>query len=176
MHQNKDITSSYYLRLQQCFMRMRIYVICKYTLKYHWKISKTFTYLANIYICLFDWSYSSNSRIFHSFGDVTIAWKSCKFWPMLGTYGHWAVRVLQRATPIVTRDICLYICNGHLQGPVILTPIAESIAVKLSLPVFTTWIRCGCDSNTQPFACAKHNEICVRISTVISILYLIVLL
>ena len=67
------MTSSFYLRLQHCFMRMYIYVICKKTLKYHWKISKTYTYLANIYICLFDWSYSSHSRIFHPVGDVTIA-------------------------------------------------------------------------------------------------------
>ena len=28
--------------------------------------------------------------------------------------------------------------NGHLQGPVTLTPIAERLTVKLSLPVFTT--------------------------------------
>ena len=28
--------------------------------------------------------------------------------------------------------------NGHLRGPVTLTPIAERLAVELSLPVFTT--------------------------------------
>ena len=28
--------------------------------------------------------------------------------------------------------------NGHLRGPMILTPIAERLAVELSLPVFTT--------------------------------------
>ena len=28
--------------------------------------------------------------------------------------------------------------NGHLQGPVTLTPVAERLAVVLSLPVFTT--------------------------------------
>ena len=28
--------------------------------------------------------------------------------------------------------------NGHLRGPVTLTPVAERLAVELSLPVFTT--------------------------------------
>ena len=28
--------------------------------------------------------------------------------------------------------------------------IAEGLAVELSLPVFTTWVYCGWDSNTQP--------------------------
>ena len=28
--------------------------------------------------------------------------------------------------------------NGHLRGPVTLTPFAERLAVELSLPVFTT--------------------------------------
>ena len=42
--------------------------------------------------------------------------------------------------------------NGHLRGPVTLTPIAERLAVELSLPVFTTWVCCGWDSNTQPSA------------------------
>ena len=45
------------------------------------------------------------SRIFHSYGYVTIAVKDCKFSPMLGTHGNWAVRVLLRATPTETRDI-----------------------------------------------------------------------
>ena len=37
--------------------------------------------------------------------DVTV--KGCKFLPLLGTHGHRAVRVLQRATPTMTRDIRL---------------------------------------------------------------------
>ena len=39
-----------------------------------------------------------------------------------------AVSVLYRATPTVTRDIRY---NGHLRGPVTLTPIAELLAVEL---------------------------------------------
>ena len=30
--------------------------------------------------------------------------------------------------------------NGHLRGPVTPTPIAERLAVKLSLPVLTTYV------------------------------------
>ena len=55
--------------------------------------------------------------------------KGCKFWPKLCTYNHWAVRVLQRASPY----------NGHLRGSVTLTPIAKCFAVELSLPVLTTF-------------------------------------
>ena len=42
----------------------------------------------------------------------------------------------------------LAVYNGHLQGPVTLTPIAERLAVELSLPVFTTSVCRGWDSNT----------------------------
>ena len=34
--------------------------------------------------------------------------KGCKFWPMLGNHGHWAVRILYRATPTETHGIRLY--------------------------------------------------------------------
>ena len=173
-HQNKDITSSYYLRLQQCFMRMCIYVICKETLKYHWKIFKTYTYLANMYICFFDWSYSSHSRIFHSIGDVTLAGEGLQIltyarhlWP-LSSEGSSACH-----TYCDTRH--LFIMVAISKDPWY-SHLLSSLAVELSLPVLTTWLRCGCDSNTQHFACAKHNEICVRISMVISIWYFIVLL
>ena len=43
--------------------------------------------------------------------------------------------------------------NGHLRGPVTLTPIAEGLAVELSLHVFTTWGCRGEDTNTQASAC-----------------------
>ena len=37
-----------------------------------------------------------------------------------------------------------------------LTPIAERLAVELSLPVFTTYVCCGWESNTQPSACGAN--------------------
>ena len=46
--------------------------------------------------------------------------------------------------------------NGHLRWPVTLTPIAERLAVELSLPVFTAKVCCGWDSNTQPSACKEN--------------------
>ena len=46
--------------------------------------------------------------------------------------------------------------NGHLRGPVTLTPIAERLAVELSLPVFTTLNCRGWVSNTQPSACGAN--------------------
>ena len=41
--------------------------------------------------------------------------------------------------------------NGYLWGPVTLTPNAERMAVNLSLPVLTTEVCRGWDSNTQTF-------------------------
>ena len=38
--------------------------------------------------------FSSHSSIFHSFEDVAITGEGYKCWPIHGTHGHWAVRVL----------------------------------------------------------------------------------
>ena len=46
--------------------------------------------------------------------------KGCNLLPTLDTYGHWAVRVLLWHGS--------FIYNGHLRGPVTLTPIAERLA------------------------------------------------
>ena len=43
--------------------------------------------------------------------------------------------------------------NGHLRENVNLTPVAECLEVELSLPVFTTYVCRGWNSNTQPSAC-----------------------
>ena len=43
--------------------------------------------------------------------------------------------------------------NGYLRGPLALAPVAECVVVELSLPVFTSSVCRGCDSNTQPSAC-----------------------
>ena len=44
-----------------------------------------------------------------------------------------------------------HMTNGHLRGPVILTPVAERLAVERLLhePVLTTWLCRDWDSNTQ---------------------------
>ena len=48
--------------------------------------------------------------------------------------------------------------NGHQRGPVTLTPIADRLAVELSLhvPVYTTQVFRGWDSNTKPSACEAN--------------------
>ena len=61
--------------------------------------------------------------------------KGCKFWPMLGTHGHeqWGFFSVPH---LLWHGASVF--NGHLRGPVTLTPIAERSAVELSRPVFTT--------------------------------------
>jgi hypothetical protein len=50
--------------------------------------------------------FTSCTRIFHFYGNVTIAGEGLqKFRPMLGAQGLWARRDLYRATPAVTRDL-----------------------------------------------------------------------
>ena len=63
---------------------------------------------------------------------------------MLGSYEHRLVRVLELVTPTLTRGICFL---WSLRGPMTLTPIAERLTVELSLPVFTTLVCRGWDSN-----------------------------
>ena len=93
--------------------------------------------------------FSSHSRIFHSYGDITI---SVEGLPILIYAQHlWhlsPVRVLLRTTPTVTRDI-----PYNLQGPATLKPITVRLGVELSLSVFTTKVCRGMDSSTQPSAC-----------------------
>ena len=77
-----------------------------------------------ISMVLFVWSLSSHSRIFHSYGDVTIAGEGLQ----ISTYArHLWPHPLQHGSTVY---------DGHLRGPVALTPAAERLAVEL--PVFTT--------------------------------------
>ena len=77
--------------------------------------------------------------------------KSCKFWPMLGTHGHWGFFSVPH---LLWQGASVY--NGHLRGPKTLTPVAGHLAVKLSLPVFTTWVCRDWDSNSQHSACEAN--------------------
>ena len=71
---------------------------------------------------------------FHSYGDVTITGEGLQIlnharhsWP-LSSEGSLACHTYCETS----------VYNGHLRGPVTLTPIAQRYAVELSLPVFTT--------------------------------------
>ena len=112
--------------------------------------------LMDIILCKFAvvWSLSSHSRIFHSYGDVTIPGEGLQIltyarhsWP-LSSEGSLASHNL------LWHGASVY--NGHLRGPVTFTPIAERLAVELSLPVFTTYVCRGWDSNNQPSACGAR--------------------
>ena len=85
-----------------------------------------------LFVCLFVWSFSSHSKIFHSFGDVAIVGEALQILTPAGhllSFEQWrffSVSYLWWHGPSV--------CNGHLRGPVTLTPNAES----LTLHVLTT--------------------------------------
>ena len=79
-------------------------------------------------VCLFVWSLSSHSRIFHAYGDVTITDEGLQILTYARQWGFFNVPHLLWHGP------SLY----NLRGPVTLTPVAERFAVELSQPVFTT--------------------------------------
>ena len=54
--------------------------------------------------------------------------------------------------------------NGHLRGPVTLTPVAERLAVELSLPVFTTNV-CR-DRGSNPDLPYARRTICLNTTAV----------
>ena len=65
-------------------------------------------YRWNILFVCFVWKFSSNSREFFNHLETSLGpVKGCQFSPMLGTFGHWAVRVLKHATRPVTGGIRL---------------------------------------------------------------------
>ena len=61
-----------------------------------------------LFVCL------SHSRIFHPFETSPLPVKAFPFWPLLGTHGHWAVRVLN-VPHVLGHGATLY--DGHLRGP-----------------------------------------------------------
>ena len=72
-----------------------------------------------LFVCLFVWSFTSHSRIFHSYGDVTIT--GLQILPILYTRGFFSVP---------------HLLWHDLRGPVTLTLIAKCLAVELSLLCF----------------------------------------
>ena len=60
-----------------------------------------------VFVCSFRlfWAYRPTRKFFTHMETSPLPVKGCKFLPMLGTHGHWAVTVLMRATPTVTRGI-----------------------------------------------------------------------
>ena len=73
---------------------------------------------------LFVWNFSSHSRIFHSFEDVTIPGEGLQILTYICSASmaieHWGFLIVPH---LLWHGASVY--NGHLRGPVILTPIAE---------------------------------------------------
>ena len=109
-----------------------------------------------LFVCLFVLGVYCPTREFFTYIETSTSLlpvKGCEFKPMLGTNSYWAVRVLWRAPPTV-KGVSVYNC--HLRGPVTLTLVEERLAMELSLPVFTTYVCRGWDSNNQPSACKAN--------------------
>ena len=114
--------------------------------KTHWRHLKIFhskttgpvsMKLGTKYALAFVCGLSYHSRIFTQMETSPLPMKGCKFWPMLDpplmAIEQWGFL----SVPHLLRHGASFY-NGHLRGPVTLTPIAERLAVKLSLPAFAT--------------------------------------
>ena len=97
-----------------------------------WLLPSTFMCLID---CLFAWAFTSNLRIVHSYGDVTITGEGLLF------------SIFTR--PLMTSEGC-FMCHIYCdtgqpfimvisdRGLVTLTAVAKPLALKLSLPVWKT--------------------------------------
>ena len=105
------------------------------------------------FVCLFVCSFvrllSFHSRIFTHMETSPLQVKGWKFWPKLGTHGHWALGFFN-VPPLIWHGASVY--NSHLRGPVTLSPITERLAVELSYLVCRGW-----DSNKpKPSGCGAN--------------------
>ena len=97
--------------------------------------------------CLFVCGFSSDSIIFHSYRDATIAGEELKIltrhsWP-LSSGGSLACHT--------------YSDTGH-PFIIVISDTCQCLAVELSLPDFTTQVCCVWVSNTQPSACERNDK------------------
>lgn len=78
-----------------------------------------------------------DSEIFHRHVDVIIMVKSCKFWPIIGSQDHWAARTHSDTGHPITWS-----------SSRTMTPVAERLALKMSLLLWTTCLsRPGIESD-----------------------------
>ena len=99
-----------------------------------------------MFVCL---DFSSHSKIFHSF-TTPLPVKGRKFLPVLGTYGHWTVRVLCRT----------YCDTMHPFIMVISSPKTRD--THTSLPVLTTKVCLGFEHPTFRLDCERSNPLRLR--------------
>ena len=116
-----------------------------------------------LFVCLFVWGFvclggffvrgfSTHSRIFHSYEDVTIAGERLHNL----TYARhlWVIEPsgLLGVPHLLRHGASVY--NGHLRGQVTLTSNPKRLAVEMSLTYF--YDLSLSDSNTQPSACEAN--------------------
>ena len=65
------------------------------------------------HVCLFIWIYRPTREFFTHMGMSPLPVKAGNIWPMLGTPGHWAVRVISCAFIIWS---WMFICNIYLES------------------------------------------------------------
>ena len=90
-----------------------------------------------LFVCLFVWGLSSHMRIFHSYGDVIITGEGLQFFTFTRHSWQLSSEGFLSVPHLLWHGASVF--NGHLRGPVTVTPIAERLEVELSLPVFTTY-------------------------------------
>ena len=92
-------------------------------------------------LLLFISGFSSHSKIFHSFGDVKYTLKGFKWLslPFRSEGSSTCHTYYDTGQPFIS----------HLRGPVTLTPVAERLAVKLSLLVLITLV---CPGDRTPIS------------------------
>ena len=104
----------------------------------------------SMFVCLFG-VFRPIREFFTHMETSPLPVKGCKFWPMLGTeqWGFFSM------THYLWRWASVY--NGYPRGPVTFAPNPERLEVELSLhvPVLTTLICHGWDSNTLSYACGR---------------------
>ena len=117
--------------------------------------SKQWMHFIRLFFYLSIWRFSPQSRIFQSYGYVTITGEGIQIltntrhsWPL--NIEHWG---LISVPQLLWHEASVY--NGTLRGTSILTPVVERLwlAMELSLPVFTNLVCRAWISNTQPSAC-----------------------
>ena len=100
------------------------------------------------------WGITSHSRIF------SLIWRRHHYrWGIANVHLYSAHMAIKQWGFFSVPDLLWHrtsVYNGHLRGPVTLTPIAERLAGELSLPVLTCQVCRGWDSNTQPSACGAN--------------------
>ena len=120
-------------------------VFCKHLLRKPWR---------NMGICKKSFLFVCPTREFFTHLETSsLPMKDCKFWPMLGTYGHWTlIRGFFSVPHLLLHGTSVY--NDHLRGPVTLTHNCQ--ALELSLLDSTTCVCHSGDSNTQPTAFGEN--------------------